>query len=327
MARPCLIKLKARAVCVAPGADVVVDTLLDRVPVIGVEISVEGEQIDRSDVYTPNGMGLGAITTARKTQFVLTQEVYRSVTPHEDLLRACGLTVTITGTPENATAVPSESTCEGDGFVPCTIEIIEVGGNLYRATDCTGIFSLAGEPGQRHIFTFTMTGHFSPVVDNAYPPLGIPASPGLPVLYKNSVAQFSTTSPLDPIAELASCPAYEFSPNVELVDVPSACTPDGGGWDYPVAAGPSSIVFSGVVSRKESLDQLWDLALNPPDDMDFAAALYLQAGGSPGNGGSLIVQLAGASLLDPAPTDVQGFAGYDVTIQGSSWTIRWIEDN
>lgn len=313
MARPCLIKIKSRAVLAKTGAAETLDLTTDRIVVTGVEIAVEATTIDRSDVYTPSGTGVGSITSGRRTAFTITQEVYGDVSHHLVLLRACPVVVTQTGA--DAMVEPSESSCEGVGYAPCTIEVIEVGGNRYRAEDCTGTFTLTAQPGNRMIFTFNMEGKF--VIPNDSNITTVPIVPvPLPIMYKNSDVQFATG---DDMTKLASCPTFTFTPGMEATNVPSACTPDGGGWNYVGGAGPASLAFSGVVSTKESRDKLWKTSVDPADGAGATMFAKLFVDGAK----EFLIGMDNFTLPDPAPTEVEGFTGYDVTFESGQWVLVW----
>lgn len=317
MARPCPIKIKARLVLAKTGAAEEL-SLLDAIPVSGVDIDTDRTEIDRTDVYTPTGAGKGALVTGRKFSFTITQEAYQDPALHEVLLKCCPVNWSGYSAPDEpgefggVTISPASSSCEGDGFQPATIEIVERGGNTYRAESVTGTFSVSSEPGQRVVFTFNLTGTFAKpsdtvytITDSLYP--DIP----LPILYKNSSITWSAV-----MRALNTCPAMEFSTNAENIDVPSACTPDGGGWSYPVNDTPAQLSFSTVLSTKESVSQLWQWAVDDAEH-DIDAVIYS------GDDGELSVSMEAATIADPVPVDLNGFVGQDVVASSGKWFLVW----
>ena len=315
MARPCLVRIKSRAVLAKTGATETLDITNDRIAVMGLEVAVEATEIDRSDVYTPNGLGLGSVTSGRRTTFTITQEVYGDISEHLVLLEACPVKVTTTGD-GNGYVEPSESVCEGTGYKPCTIEIIEVGGNKYRAENCTGTFTLTASPGDRQQLVFTMEGSFVQPDDSGVTTVSIVPVP-LPLMYKNSTVEFTTATGVE--TPLGSCPAVTFTPGMESVVVPSACTPDGGGWSIVGGTGPASLAFSGVVSRKESVDKLWKTSVDPAEGAGATVVAVLFESGAE----SFSIEFDDFTLRDPALTEVEQFVGYDVNFEGADWVMTW----
>lgn len=317
MSRPCLIKIKTRVVLAKTGANEAL-VIGNAVPTIGVEISTEATQIDRSDVYTANGAGLPPIVAGRRFAFTITQELYEDPNWHAPLFKACAVDWANYAAPGGSGELgaveitPSNHACESSGFAPATIEIVEVGGTTYRATNCTGTFTMTGEPGSRITLTFNMQGDFHQPADTTLPTFTYP-NPGLPVLYKNSAIQWGSVP-----TDLTTCPTFTFTTGATMIDVPSACTPDGGGFAYPVNDVPAQLAIGTVASQKESVQKLWAWAAQGQAN-NLSAELFRSA-----TSGTLRILLTGATLDDPNPVDLNGFVGHDLALNASQWKLEWI---
>lgn len=315
MAKPCPIRLSTRLVLVRAGANATIDPETDAVAVTGVTVTVEGDEIDRSNVYTATGQGLGPIMTGRRTRFEVTQELYPDFEQHRVLFGACAVTVGESD-PDMIEVYPSGSLCDGSGIHPATVEIVEVGGNTWRAENVTGSFTIEASPGGVVTITWSLVGEFVAPSDTTYTTLSYPPS-ALPFIYRDSELQLDNDA--DGI-HLATCPAFTFGTGVEEIVVPSACSPNGGGWVYQSPAGPAELALSGVLARKESVDKLWDLDAQGLRQNVNAGFQIAQTGDK-----QLVLLMDGATLQDPVATDVEGFAGYDVSIQGPEWSLLFAE--
>lgn len=314
MANPCPQRIKARAVLAKTGAGAL-NKDADRIPVAGVSISVDAETIDRSDVYTPDGLGLGSIVSGRRYQFTITQELFANFDYHEVLIRACPVVVTNRNT--TPTIKPAVSMCSGTGYAPATIEIVETGGNVYHAEDCVGVFTATAAPGNRIMLEFTMTGTFTKPTTDAYGTLS-PIVWGLPVTYKNAKTQYFSDK-ASALIDLTSCPSFTFTPGMETIKVPSACTPDGGGFSYPMGTGPATLAYSGVLARKNADDHLWDESVDGGAGRDLVA--ILNNTGAPTPEGPTI-KILDYTLQDPSLGDSEGLIAYDLTFEGA-WELVW----
>lgn len=315
MSKPCPILTNSVFVLAKTGADVVLDKNDDRIFVTEAGYVTESEEIDRSDVHTPEGTGLGPIVAGRRYQFTIVQEVYEDLSKHEVLLKACP--VQITRTNDIPTITPSVSLCEDSGYYPCTIEIGEPNGNLYRATNCVGMFSIQGSPGGRLQITFNMTGAFSAPIDNPYSNL-TPMLPGPPLIYRNALVQYFSAAATATL-NLTTCPSFTFSPNMTQIDIEAGCTPDGGALSYVIGNQPATLAFNGVLAQKNSIDRLWSESINAAGGRVVSANVNQTTSGP-------IIKINSYSLADPAIGDTQGLVTANLTFSGGDWEIVWPED-
>ena len=322
MARPCPIKTNTRMVLAKSGTDATLDIDEDRIAVTEVEITFESEEIDRSDVYTPNGLGMASIPSGIDITMSITQEVYPDFyDQHMALMASCPVLITNDGI--DAVVEPTTKLCEGDGFEPVTIEVVEVGGNVYRLKNGTGTFSIAGEAGQRLMITFEITGEYVSPKDTSteYNPPYAPADIPMVLLYKDSVAEYQTgvDEQDEPIfTHLLTCPSFTFEPDMDRVDVESACKEDGRGFSYVVGNGPAVLSYDGVLAGPNSKDKVWDLVDNPPEGWQMRSVFARDK-----DDNEFYVVLDNYGLQTPESADVEGVRGYNLSFQSGEWKLVW----
>ncbi len=316
MARPCPIRINARAVLAKTGENETLDKNDDRIPSTGVGITIESEAIARDDVYTPNGLGLGEIAGGRNFVFEITQELFANFAWHEVLFAACAVERVDMG--NVPTIKPSVNMCGENSYKPCTVEIAQEGGNVYRATNCVGTFSINADAGNRLFVTFSMRGNFVKPEDSTYTNLSI-IDWGPPLLYRGAEITYDSDAAGETL-DLTTCPSFTFTPSMEVANLPSGCTPDGGGINYPVGTGPAEFTFNGVLATKNSIDRVWDESTNPVDGRDMIAKLRDSSGS-----GLPRISMFDYTLKDPTLADQQGFEGYNLTFSSGDWLIEWAE--
>lgn len=327
MSKPCPIKLNTRMVLAKSGAAAVLNINDDRIAVTEVEVAYESNEIDRSDVYTPLGLGEPSIPSGIEATLTITQELYMSFSQHDALMRSCPVSVTVVG--DEVEVTPSKDICD-PSFQPVTIEVVEVGGNIYRVENGTSTFSFEGAPNGRLMIKWEVTGTYVKPDDTALKYAGPFSAQTIPMvlLYKNSVTKYQTgvetveEDEVPVLKDLISCPSFTFEPEMERVNVESACTTDGRGFHYVVGNGPATLAFDGVLSGPNSKDKVWDLVDNPPEDYIVQTVFARDA-----NGAEFGVLLGNYKLEMPESADVEGFKGYNIKFQSSDWTVRWEAGN
>lgn len=313
----CPIKLKTRSVLIrtqaVPGTGETTLGQADNINVTGVSVSHVATEIDRSDVYTPNGSGLPALQAGRKWNFEITQEFYKTPTrgskagwQHQALFEAGPFKITEDPLGTNGVKVTqSAGTCWGTDVKPATVEIVEVGGNVYRSIDCiVENVEISATPNQKVVITWTLSGQFVAPTDSTKGPF-MPSSI-IPSVYRGASLLWGGTKTSE------TCPAFTLGFGMSTSEVETACSSTGNimvaDFDTPV-----ELAFSGALAVKESVYPVWDdMITNREDTLDFKF-----------DNDYMEVKLAPAQLTSVAITETNSYVGNDLTFQNAGvWTIE-----
>lgn len=316
MALPCLIPLKTRAVLVRTQTNT--DTgetglgQADYINVTGVQLEHVATQVERSDVYSPSGAGMPALTAGRNWQFTITQELYLTDVDgvigswdHAALFRAAPVKLTADALAGKVIIQPATGTCRGTDVSPVTVEIIEQGGNRYRSINAIVTqIEIAADPQQRVMITWTLYGDFVAPVD-ATATSFVPAAT-LPVMYRAAVIQW------DGDALATTCPAFSWSSGMAQDLIESACA-DGGNFAVGSLDVPPSLSFSGAAAVKESILPAWDMMTSAEQK---ALALSIQSG-------DVIFKFTPGQLVSVGLGELQRYVGYDLSFEAAgAWSIE-----
>lgn len=298
------MRLRARAV-LAAKTGTALDAVLHRVPVIGVDMAVEADEVVRAEVFDPEAFPRATVTIGRRTaRLTIKQEVYGDIRPHLVLLRACPVRVVMLDAEDGV--VESDPSARGE---TCTVRVIEVGGNVYDIERALGVCEVEGSPGERMTFTFTLVGELVRPTDYVGGRMAIVPIPQ-PLIYRSA-------SIVAPRLGLGSCPAFTFTGGGEVGTIDTTCDPEGGKMAYVQRSAAATLELAGVLARKESVDRVWETAREPLCDETVTATLY-QDGAA-----ELRLSLQETAIVLPEMVDVEGFAGYDVSIGGCRWMLVW----
>lgn len=227
-----------------------------------VEISVEATEVERT-IATPSGGGLPPLVTGRRTTMTITQELYApgsltapSAATWESwaLFGAAGLQIVPSALGQPMFIRPQQSVCVGAGIWPVTAEFRETNGNTYRLTGGTATLAISSDPGGLVQLVWTLTGSYERPVDAT--PVVVSLKTSLPIRYAGAeITVTPADSDIDPYAP-ATCPAFSFDPGLASEAIPSACTPDGGGYSLPLQ-GSSVLTLTGTAAARESVTPWW----------------------------------------------------------------------
>lgn len=313
----CPIKLKTRSVLirtqVTPGTGETGLGQSDYINVTGVTVSHVATEVDRSDVYTPSGAGLPSIPAGHKWNFQITQELYKTPVvgskagwQHQALFEAgpFKLTESVLGT-SGVQVTQATGTCWGVDIKPATVEIVEVGGNIYRSIDCVvENLEISATPNQKVVLTWTLSGQFVAPVDSTKGPYN--PSSIIPALYRNATLLWDSAS------LATTCPAFTFGLGLSTVEIETACN---GGGNISVAdfSEPATLAFSGALAAKASALPVWDDMLTRKE-----APLSLSM-----ESGYVSFTMTPAQLQSVALSEVNSYVGNDLTWANAGvWMIE-----
>lgn len=313
----CPIRLATRGVLIrtqtTPGVGETGLAVGDSIAVTSVSVSHVATEISRADVYSPSGAGLPALQAGRKWDIQITQELYKSPIKgettgwqHQALFDAGPFSVVEDALGTNGIRVRAASgTCWGVDVKPATVEIVEVGGNIYRTIDAVVTnLEIAATPNQRVLLTWSLSGQFVAPADSAkgpYTPTSI-----IPAIYRAASINWDGS----PLA--TTCPAFTFGLGLTNNEIETACA---GGANISIAdfAEPASLVFSGALAAKESVLPVWDdLITNKAGNLALAM-----------DNGYLAISFTPAQLTDVTLSEVSSYVGNDLTFQNSGiWEME-----
>ena len=152
------------AATITPGTD-------EALRVVGMPtLSVRGEGvIERSDITSAVGPGLQPIKGSRGWEIQIVTELYRfsdigddTSSPLAPLWAACGIVTENANSSTNLTWEPTRNytigATVGTNIVPFTIQIDQIGGNRYVASDCQCTPEISFDAGGRVMITWTIHG-------------------------------------------------------------------------------------------------------------------------------------------------------------------------
>lgn len=316
----------------APGTGEAI-AATDAVRVTNFEFTPAGEgTIDRSDVFTLEGGAVSPVTGSISGAATVTTEMYAPATagdastnPLTPLFAAMPVTITEDATPgsESVTVTPRGGFCAGTDYDPLTCELHELNGNKYRLTDAVCLLTMSAEPGARIICQWAITGQYETPTD----------APGLtpnyvndqlPLVYKNAqiIAEYDddgTPTELD----IGTCGALQIDLGMVANQLPSACTPDGAGFDFVQFSGNVVLTLGGVAVQKESVAPVWALAeANTPINLTLRVAVY-------DTDKVFEIRLPNASLSLPTVEDTNGYLTNSLVFNGApnagndQFTLYW----
>lgn len=285
----------------------------DNINVTSVSVSHVANEISRADVLSPSGTGLPAIQAGNKWNFQLTQELYKTPTvgskagwQHQALFEAGPFTLVEDPLGVNGVRVQAASgTCWGVDVKPATVEIVEVGGNVYRSIDCVvENLEISATPNQRVILTWTLSGQFTAPVDSTKGPF-TPSSI-IPALYRNASVTWNSA------ALATTCPAFTFGLGLTTTEVETACA-GGGNLSISDFSEPASVSFSGALAVKESVGGFWDDMLNRTEGNFVLSS----------DSGYFDIRLTPAQLSTIAMSEVGTYVGNDLSFQNAgTWELE-----
>lgn len=305
----------------------------DAVRVIDYQYTPAGEgTIDRSDVLTLEGGAVPPVTGSISGAATVQTEMYAPATagdsstnPLTPLFASMPVTITDVATPgsESVSITPRGGFCPDVDYEPLTAELHELGGNKYRLIDVVSTMSMSASPGARILCDWSLAGQYETPTD----------APGLtptytndrlPLVYKNAqitVEYDDNGTPAE--LEIGSCGQFQLDLGMSASELPSACTPDGAGFDFVQFGSNVQLTLSGVAVQKESVTPVWQLAENnTPLSVVFRLAVY-------DTDQVFELRMPNASLSLPTIEDTNGFLTYSLVFNGSpdsgndQFTLYW----
>lgn len=314
----CPIRIATRGVLIrtqaTPGVGETGLGQADSINVTGVSVAHAATEVSRADVYTPSGAGLPALSAGRRLEFQITQELYRTQVigsvagwHHRALFAAGPFDIIPDALGVNGVRIRAAAgSCWGDDISPATVEIVEVGGNTYRAIDTVVTnLEITATPNQRIMLAWSLVGQFTdPPADSTKGPF-TPSSI-IPGLYREASILWGGAS------FMQICPAWTLGFGMTASEAETACV-GGGNISLVDFTEPATLVFSGSYASKESIHPIWNAMLS-----NTSQNLELKTDDS-----YLEVRFTPAQMTDIAITEVNTYMGNDITLQNAGvWELE-----